>query len=108
MRVLLDGNYFGEGEDLSVFAELTGLSVERFSFHLDDYKAYRRAYIRRRAAQETEAVAPVYELLYLLSTNAKSDARIKSLGDIAKKAADLERQIEKAKTNEEVEAVIWT
>ncbi len=35
-RIMLDGEYFGMGDDLRIFAEVVGLPLERFVFHPDD------------------------------------------------------------------------
>ena len=52
MRVLLDGEYFGEGGDLSVFAEVSELPIERFSFYYEDLKPLKKQEISSAARDE--------------------------------------------------------
>ncbi|MHA7915462.1 hypothetical protein [Alloalcanivorax xenomutans] len=67
MRILLDGIYFGTGDDLSVMAEVTEIDVARFSFHPDDYRAYRRSQFNVRAEQELAILRSQYPESEILS-----------------------------------------
>lgn len=111
MRILLDGQFFAEGDSLEAMAEVSGLPVLRFSFALDDLKSNRRAELSREATRRIRALFPdtppsdvALEALLLIGTN---DPRVAQMRTI-KTTLDARRlSVDAAATQAAVLAVVW-
>lgn len=51
MRIMLDGEFFADGDTLQAMSEVSGLPASRFAFHPDDQKARKRAEIQAAFAE---------------------------------------------------------
>ncbi len=51
-RIMLDGKYFGMGDDLRIFAEVAELPLERFIFHPADVAEEEARAAEERGARE--------------------------------------------------------
>jgi antitoxin component HigA of HigAB toxin-antitoxin module len=67
MRILRDGVYFSEGEDLEFIAAAAEEPVSLYSFHPDDYRAHKLAEIKAACEEELSSLQTSYPASEVLS-----------------------------------------
>ncbi|PHR68515.1 hypothetical protein [Alcanivorax sp.] len=67
MRIYRDGEYFATGADLALIASVADEPVSLYSFHPDDYRAYKLAEIKAACEAELSALQSAYPQSEVLS-----------------------------------------
>lgn len=116
IRIRLDEQYFGEGESLETFAEVSGLPLGRFSFNLSDLKAHKKRELVRAADEHYKAEIPAFMGVIVAAKYgggglAALSAPERAIFDKIKAGYDklnsLLAQVDAAATDAEVLAINW-
>ncbi len=113
MRILLDGQFFAEGDSLQAMADVAEVPVSRFAFHPDDQRARKRSEIQAafaEACRRDVGEGGFYEVLgAVLSDQTKRAALTAHLARLS----TIRRQVEAvttkdpSETERQLQSVAW-